>query len=89
MHDFASRGVSSRDSAAIGGLAHLIAFRGSDTGAALLAARCYYGCPMAGFSIPAAEHSTILAWGQENGLPDNLGSLRQAGSLTGGGFRLL
>lgn len=23
---------------------------------------------MAGFSIPAAEHSTILAWGQENEL---------------------
>ena len=66
LHDFGSRGVSSLDSAAIGGLAHLIAFRGTDTGAALLAARCYYGCPMAGFSIPAAEHSTILAWGQKH-----------------------
>jgi nicotinamide phosphoribosyltransferase len=66
LHDFGSRGVSSLESAAIGGLAHLIAFRGSDTGAALVAGRRYYGCAMAGFSIPAAEHSTILAWGQEH-----------------------
>ena len=64
LHDFGSRGVSSRESAMIGGLAHLIAFRGSDTTAALLAGRRYYGCPMAAFSIPAAEHSTVLAWGQ-------------------------
>jgi len=66
LHDFGSRGVSSPQSAAIGGLAHLIAFRGTDTGAALVAGRRYYDCPMAGFSIPAAEHSTILAWGQEH-----------------------
>jgi nicotinamide phosphoribosyltransferase len=66
LHDFGSRGVSSPQSAAIGGLAHLIAFRGTDTGAALVAGRRYYDCPMAGFSIPAAEHSTVLAWGQEH-----------------------
>ncbi|CAK6689159.1 nicotinate phosphoribosyltransferase [Synechococcus sp. CBW1107] len=66
LHDFGSRGVSSLQSAAIGGLAHLIAFRGSDTGAALVAGRRYYDCPMAGFSIPAAEHSTVLAWGQKH-----------------------
>ena len=64
LHDFGSRGVSSHQSAAIGGLAHLIAFRGTDTTAALVAGRRYYDCPMAGFSIPAAEHSTIMAWGQ-------------------------
>ncbi|QPN60425.1 nicotinate phosphoribosyltransferase [Synechococcus sp. CBW1002] len=66
LHDFGSRGVSSLQSAAIGGLAHLIAFRGSDTGAALVAGRRHYDCPMAGFSIPAAEHSTVLAWGQKH-----------------------
>jgi nicotinamide phosphoribosyltransferase len=65
LHDFGSRGVSSRASAAIGGLAHLVAFRGTDTTAALLAARRHYGCAMAGHSIPAAEHATILAWGRE------------------------
>ena len=68
LHDFGSRGVSSQQSAAIGGLAHLVAFRGTDTAAALLAARRYYDCPMAGFSIPAAEHSTILAWGRDGEL---------------------
>jgi nicotinamide phosphoribosyltransferase len=66
LHDFGSRGASSPQSAAIGGLSHLIAFRGTDTGAALVAGRRYYDCPMAGFSIPAAEHSTVLAWGQEH-----------------------
>ncbi|MDB5385691.1 MAG: Nicotinamide phosphoribosyltransferase, partial [Planctomycetaceae bacterium] len=30
----------------------------------LLMARQYYDCPMAGFSIPAAEHSTITSWGE-------------------------
>ena len=68
LHDFGSRGVSSQQSAAIGGLAHLVAFRGTDTAAALLAARRYYDCAMAGFSIPAAEHSTILAWGRDGEL---------------------
>ena len=68
LHDFGSRGVSSQQSAAIGGLAHLVAFRGSDTAAALVAARRYYDCPMAAYSIPAAEHSTVLAWGQEDEL---------------------
>ena len=29
-------------------------------------AREYYGENMAGFSIPAAEHSTITSWGKEN-----------------------
>jgi nicotinamide phosphoribosyltransferase len=28
--------------------------------------RQFYNCEMAGFSIPAAEHSTITSWGREN-----------------------
>jgi nicotinamide phosphoribosyltransferase len=64
LHDFGARGVSSYESASIGGLAHLVNFRGTDTVAALLAALKYYGEPMAGFSIPAAEHSTITSWGR-------------------------
>jgi nicotinamide phosphoribosyltransferase len=65
LHDFGSRGVSSLESAALGGMAHLVNFKGTDTVAALLAANRYYGEPMAGFSIPAAEHSTITAWGRD------------------------
>lgn len=65
LHDFGARGVSSGESAALGGLAHLVNFKGSDTVEALLAARAFYDEPMAGFSIPAAEHSTITAWEQK------------------------
>jgi nicotinamide phosphoribosyltransferase len=64
LHDFGARGVSSMESAAIGGLAHLVNFKGTDTLSAILAARRYYAEEMAGFSIPAAEHSTITSWGQ-------------------------
>lgn len=65
LHDFGSRGVSSEESAALGGLAHLVSFKGSDTVSALVAARRFYHEPMAGFSIPAAEHSTITSWGRD------------------------
>jgi nicotinamide phosphoribosyltransferase len=66
LHDFGSRGVSSRESAGLGGLAHLINFQGSDTLEALRTARNYYGADIAAFSIPAAEHSTITSWGKEH-----------------------
>ncbi|KAL0978537.1 hypothetical protein UPYG_G00171840 [Umbra pygmaea] len=64
LHDFGYRGVSSQESAALGGAAHLVNFCSTDTVAGLLMAQRYYSCPMAGFSIPAAEHSTIISWGQ-------------------------
>ncbi|EGF93728.1 nicotinamide phosphoribosyltransferase [Asticcacaulis biprosthecium C19] len=66
LHDFGARGVSSAQSAALGGLAHLVNFQGTDTLAAILAARKFYHEPMAGFSIPAAEHSTITSWERPN-----------------------
>jgi nicotinamide phosphoribosyltransferase len=66
VHDFGARGVSSQETAAIGGAAHMVNFMGSDTMAALLLHRKFYNCAMAGFSIPAAEHSTITSWGREN-----------------------
>ena len=67
LHDFGYRGVSSEESAAIGGAAHLVNFLGTDTVAALLMLRRYYGGNIAeGFSIPASEHSTVTSWGREN-----------------------
>ena len=66
LHDFGSRGVSSQESAMIGGASHLINFMGSDTVVGILMANEYYNEPMAGFSIPAAEHSSITSWGKEN-----------------------
>jgi nicotinamide phosphoribosyltransferase len=66
LHDFGSRGVSSQESAMIGGAAHLVNFMGSDTVVGVLCANEYYNIPMAAFSIPAAEHSSITSWGREN-----------------------
>jgi nicotinamide phosphoribosyltransferase len=65
LHDFGYRGVSSSESAAIGGAAHLINFMGTDTIAAIEMLMEYYGATMPGFSIPAAEHSTITTWGED------------------------
>ena len=64
LHDFGARGVSSQESAEIGDVAHLVNFRGTDTIAGILAAKQYYSEPMAAYSIPAAEHSTIVTWGK-------------------------
>jgi nicotinamide phosphoribosyltransferase len=65
LHDFGARGVSSGESAALGGLAHLVNFMGTDTMEALIAARRFYGAEaMPAFSIPAAEHSTMTSWGE-------------------------
>lgn len=66
LHDFGSRGVSSRESAMLGGAAHLVNFQGSDTVAGVWAANKYYKHPMSAFSIPAMEHSTVTSWGREN-----------------------
>jgi nicotinamide phosphoribosyltransferase len=66
LHDFGARGVSSMESAGIGGAAHLVNFMGTDTITGILFAREYYNAGVAGFSIPAAEHSTITSWGRDN-----------------------
>lgn len=66
LHDFGFRGVSSPESAGLGGAAHLINFMGTDTVIALKFLKEYYQSPMAGFSIPASEHSTITSWGKEH-----------------------
>src|SRR5690625_3088924 len=64
LHDFGARGVSSLETAGLGGAAHLVSFSGTDTLSAVLTARSCYAEEMAGFSIPAAEHSTITSWGR-------------------------
>ena len=66
LHDFGARGVSSMESAGIGSAAHLVNFMGTDTISGVLFAREYYNAGIAGFSIPAAEHSTITSWGRDN-----------------------
>lgn len=65
LHDFGARGVTCREQAGLGGAAHLLSFRGSDTMEGIRFANHYYDCDMAGLSIPASEHSTVMSWGKE------------------------
>jgi nicotinamide phosphoribosyltransferase len=65
LHDFGARGTSSQESAMLGGMAHLVNFQGTDTLSGIIGARRYYGADMAGFSIPASEHSTMTSWQRE------------------------
>ena len=77
LHDFGARGVSSLESAGVGGAAHLVNFMGTDTITGILYAREYYNAGVAGFSIPAAEHSTITSWGRDNEVKAYENMLRQ------------
>ena len=79
LHDFGARGASSEETVAIGGLAHLVNFMGTDSLSAIVAARRYYGADMAGFSIPAAEHSTITSWGRDGEVAAYANMLKQFG----------
>jgi nicotinamide phosphoribosyltransferase len=66
LHDFGCRGVSSMESAAIGGAAYLVNFKGTNTMPALSLIKDYYNSDICAYSIPAAEHSTICSWSQNN-----------------------
>ncbi len=66
LHDFGFRGSTSVESSALGGAAHLLNFQGTDTLSALALLRRSYHAKGAGFSIPAAEHSTITSWGRDH-----------------------
>jgi nicotinamide phosphoribosyltransferase len=65
LHDFGARGASSTETAALGGMAHLVNFLGTDTFEGIVGAISYYNSEVCGFSIPASEHSTITSWGSE------------------------
>lgn len=66
LNDFGFRGVSSVESAGLGGSAHLINFRGSDTVFASAFAQRYYNTSTVyGMSVPATEHSIMTLLGKE------------------------
>lgn len=72
LHDFGARGVSSGESAQLGGAAHLINFQGTDTIEALEYVETNHMLPegtCAGYSIPATEHSTVTSWGRDHEQP--------------------
>lgn len=69
LNDFGFRGVSSVESAGLGGAAHLINFMGSDTLVGSLLAKRYYDAhKVYGLSVPATEHSVCTLLGEEGEL---------------------
>jgi nicotinamide phosphoribosyltransferase len=71
LHDFGMRGVSSMESAAIGGAAHSLNFAGSDTTNVIEFINEYYRFSNSETSIqittiPAMEHSTVTTWKNES-----------------------
>lgn len=64
LNDFGQRGATSHESAVAGGLGHLVYFSGTDNVAALMGARHYYKADIAGYSVPASEHSVQCAYGE-------------------------
>jgi len=64
LHDFSARGDSSLETAGLCGAAHLVNFMGTDTISGVMYAREYYGAGVAGFSIPASEHSISTSYGR-------------------------
>src|SRR5438270_8332334 len=67
LHAFGYRGVSSEETAGIGAGAPVMNLKGADTVTGIRVLQEFHQSKeMEGFSIPAAEHSTITAWGREN-----------------------
>lgn len=64
-HDFSFRGMSSPESAALSGAAHLLSFTGTDTIPAIKLLEKYYGPTpgLVGGSVAATEHSVMCAGG--------------------------
>jgi len=65
LHDFGFRGVSSVESAALGGAGHLVNFMGTDTTIAIDLLMQYYNSKVCAYSVPATEHSVMTAEGEE------------------------
>ncbi len=69
LHDFGARGVSSHESAQIGGAAHLVNFLGTDTQECFdwLEDNAYIERnEVPAFSVDATEHSTVTTWGRSH-----------------------
>ncbi len=65
LHDFGFRGVSSVESAAIGGAGHLANFSGTDTLVAIETAMKYYKSDVCAYSVNATEHSIMTSLGEK------------------------
>ena len=64
LHDFGARGVAP-GAQRVGSAAHLVNFLGSDSLEGVYTASKIYNSEMAGFSIPATEHSVMCSEGRD------------------------
>ena len=72
------------ETAGLGGSAHLISFKGTDTVPAINIIRKYYNSKeIAGYSIPATEHSTVTSWKKSGELKcmDNFLNINPTGTI--------
>jgi nicotinamide phosphoribosyltransferase len=65
-HNFGDRGSTTVEEACVGGMAHLISFKGTDNFHCIKTINDFYFSRDCGFSITASEHSTITSWRREN-----------------------
>jgi len=66
LTDFSVRSAPSPEAGAIGGMAHLLCFKGTDNIPAMSLARKVYDAPIdVAASVAAAEHSTIISYGRD------------------------
>ncbi|KAJ9205095.1 hypothetical protein DTO164E3_1718 [Paecilomyces variotii] len=77
LQDYGARGVSSQESAALGGLAHLVNFRQTNTISGSLAATLYYNALNPAISQPNSEHSTVTAWGKDHEVDAHANLIKQ------------
>lgn len=69
LNDFGLRGASSLESAMLNGIGHLAVFQGTDNLPAIKFIKDNYtDHTFAGYSVYAAEHSTVTSYGKENEL---------------------
>lgn len=83
LHDFGSRAVMP-GAAGFAGAGHLAIFKGTDTMAAAHVMEFAYGADMAGYSIPASEHSTTTSHGpdgEENFVSQMFDNFAHEGSI--------
>lgn len=77
-HDFSFRGMSSPESAAVSGAAHLLSFNGSDSLCAMDWIERYYGGTYTCGSVTATEHSIMSAGIAQHGEPETYRRLLDA-----------
>jgi nicotinamide phosphoribosyltransferase len=84
FHDFGARGVSSLESAALGGMAHLVNFDMTDTVPGYIAARQWYNASAPRGSGQFQEHTNVIAFGRENEAATFRGLLENPGAGVAG-----